>query len=96
MPQLFCLQKARYNAKSIEQLQLSESRKVVGIFGNLLRKKYPKFQRAIPFNELLDWHLWPGFLRIIGRYYSNWNVHIKTIVCTMMKFILSAHSHETP
>ena len=41
---------------------------MVGLFGNLLRKKYPNFKGEIPFNELLEWHLWPGFMRIIGTY----------------------------
>ena len=41
---------------------------MVGLFGNLLRKKYPNFKGEIPFNELLEWDLWPGFMRIIGAY----------------------------
>ena len=39
---------------------------MVGLFGNLLGKKYPDFKGEIPFNELLDWDLWPGFMKIIG------------------------------
>ena len=67
MSPLFCLQNARYDLRSVEQLQLSGSRRVVKLFGSLLRKKYPDFKGHIAFNELLDWHLWPGFL-MIGTY----------------------------
>ena len=67
MSLLFCLQKGD-NLRSIEQLQSSKSHRVLGLFGNILRNKYPDSKEQIPFNELLDWQLWPGFLGIIGTY----------------------------
>ena len=54
---------------------------MVGLVGNILIKKYPDFKEQIPFNELFDWHFWPGFMTIIGTYSK---VEYLTVICSMM------------
>ena len=39
------------------------------LLGNLLQKKYRNFKETdeIPVIDLLEWDLWPGFLKIYGK-----------------------------
>lgn len=48
----------------------TKSTRAVHVLGGILKKKYPNFDpnQAIPLTDLLDWELWPGFIRIHGRY----------------------------
>ncbi len=36
------------------------------MFGNLLTKRYPAVNDAITLNQLLEWEMWPGFIKIYG------------------------------
>ena len=50
--------------------QSSESVRVAKLFGDLLKKQYPDFQERceVPLIDLLEWELWPGFIKIYGIY----------------------------
>ena len=43
------------------------------LLGKLLKKKYPKLhpdnqdQIVISFDDLLDWELWPNFIKLYGK-----------------------------
>ena len=53
-----------------ERAQSSESVRVAKLFGDLLKKRYPHFEKKyeVPLIDLLEWDLWPGFLKIYGIY----------------------------
>ena len=46
----------------------SRSKKLVELLENILKKKFPNFddKSEIPFKDLLEWDMWPGFLKIYG------------------------------
>ena len=48
----------------------TKSMRVVKLLGDILKKKYPNFRndKAIPLIDLLEWDLWPGFLKIHNVY----------------------------
>ena len=46
----------------------SKSARVINALGNILKRKYPNFsqEEKFPLENLLDWDLWPGFIKIHG------------------------------
>ena len=44
----------------------TKSERMLAYLGDILRKKYPNLKVELPLDELLDWDLWPGFLKIHG------------------------------
>ena len=60
---------SRYNTRSIERIMTSsKSARVINALGNILKRKYPNFsqEEKFPLENLLDWDLWPGFIKIHG------------------------------
>ena len=64
----FCLTQSRYSTRSIERIMTSKSARVINALGIILKRKYPNFsqEEEFPFRNLLDWDLWPGFIKIHG------------------------------
>ena len=46
----------------------SKSARVINALGSILKKKYPNFSQEgeFPLKKLLEWDLWPGFIKIHG------------------------------
>ena len=44
----------------------TKSERIFVYLGHILKKKYPNFKDELSLDELLDWDLWPGFLKIYG------------------------------
>ena len=42
------------------------SERVVKLISKIIEKKYPDVHRTreVPFNDLLEWEMWPGVLKI--------------------------------
>ena len=51
-----------------DQIVENKSQRIVRLVGSILNKKYPHFHETneIPFDDLLEWELWPGCLKIYG------------------------------
>ena len=47
----------------------TKSVRVVKLLGDTLKKMYPNFDKnqAILLTDLLEWDLWPGFIKIYGN-----------------------------
>ena len=65
---LLYLTQSRYNTRSIERIMTSKSARVIDALGSILKRKYPNFsqEEEFPLKNLLDWDLWPGFIKIHG------------------------------
>ena len=66
---LLYLTQSRYIAtRSIERIMTSKSARVINALGIILKRKYPNFsqEEEFPLKNLLDWDLWPGFIKIHG------------------------------
>ena len=46
----------------------NKSKHVIKLLGNILKKKYPSSDESqtVPFTDLLEWDLWPGFISLYG------------------------------
>ena len=56
-------------AHSVERLYYENTRnkqRIGKLLGELLQKKYHDGTKAISFDELLIWELWPSFIKIYG------------------------------
>ena len=46
----------------------TKSARVVNLLGNMLMRKYPKFDEnpEVPLADLLEWEVWPAYITIYG------------------------------
>ena len=50
--------------------KLQHSKHMADLLGNMLKKKYPNFNmKQFSIDDILEWKLWPGFMKIYGKYY---------------------------
>ena len=55
---------------SLAMLEDSQSTHVMQILGEMLKKKYPKFDsKRLSIDDVLVWELWPCFIKIHGKEY---------------------------
>ena len=70
----FFLQQAEGAEQDFERLAATESTQVGMLLGNLLKKKYPNIQPGteitISLDEVLQWSLWPNFIKLYGNFSS--------------------------
>ena len=68
-----CSQLAKFTEQDFERLVATESDFVGSLLGRVLKKKYPnlnvRFENiCISFDDLLDWPLWPNFIKLFGKF----------------------------
>ena len=81
----------KMSVQDFDRLAETESARVDNIFGILLKKQYPNLHpdmKGIPFDNLLQWHLWPNFIKrygihdyirpILEWYNINFNIYCYT------------------
>ena len=60
--------------------KLQHSKHMAELLGNMLKKKYPNFNtRQFNIDDILEWKLWHGFMKIYGKYnhcHATHYVHI--------------------
>jgi len=66
------MQPAKYAEQDFEKLATTESAHIGKLLGGLLKKKYPHLhpdieQVTISFDDLLQWRLWPNFIKLYGK-----------------------------
>ena len=66
------MQPAKYAEQDFETLATKESAHIGRLLGSLLKKKYPDLhpdieQVTISFDDLLQWRLWPNFIKLYGK-----------------------------
>lgn len=47
---------------------IPDKKRVGELLSSLISKKYPRGAEAVTFDELLQWDLWPSFIKIYGTY----------------------------
>ncbi|XP_019852593.1 PREDICTED: uncharacterized protein LOC109582364 [Amphimedon queenslandica] len=67
---LFSRKQSASQIQRWDQLVKLNSARVVELIAKILEKKYPDFMSVpeVPFHDLLEWELWPGFLKV---YYAQ-------------------------
>ena len=58
----------QHSGNEIERLANVDSKRVGSLLGRILEKQYPNADdiRAVTFNDLLEWYMWPIFITIFG------------------------------
>ena len=68
----------------------NKSKHVIKLLGNILSKKYPSFDESptVPFTDLLEWDLWPGFINLYGMIKQHATIIIRS--CYIILLISTA------
>ena len=66
------MQPAKSAEHDFERLAAKESAHIGKLLGDLLKKKYPDLHPdielvSISFDDLLQWRLWPNFIKLYGK-----------------------------
>ena len=61
----------------------TKSERMLVYLGDILKKKYPDMRGELSLEELLDWNLWPGYLKLYGM--------ITTICAYLIKYAHIVH-----
>ena len=66
------MQPAKSAEHDFERLAAKESPRIGKLLGDLLKKMYPDLhpdmeQVSISFDDLLQWRLWPNFIKLYGK-----------------------------
>ena len=68
----FFIQQAEEAEQDFERLAATKSTQVGMLLGNLLKKRYPNIQPGtkitISLDEVLQWSLWPNFIKLYGNF----------------------------
>lgn len=61
------------NIQNLDQLITKESDRVVKLISKIIETRYPDFndKDEVPFDDLLEWELWPGILKIYSKMHGD-------------------------
>ena len=61
------IQGGKYAESSLHKLEAVDSKHLSTLLGDMLEKKYPNFNPdSFDIDNILDWKLWPGFIKLYG------------------------------
>uniref|UniRef100_A0A1X7TEA2 Uncharacterized protein n=1 Tax=Amphimedon queenslandica TaxID=400682 RepID=A0A1X7TEA2_AMPQE len=81
-----------------DQLVELNSTRVVNLIAKILEKKYPDFinKAEVPFHDLLEWELWPGFLKVynaqVGRKEGEWALIVTCAISNLDAVCANIHN----
>ena len=56
-------------ADTVDSIMLSTNKRQVGeLLSGLIQTKYPNGASVVDFDELLQWDLWPSFIKFYGKF----------------------------
>ena len=93
-------QSAKSAEQDFEKLAATESARVGRLLGKLLKKKYPNLHPdiediTISFDDLLQWHLWPKFIKLYGKLHFIISDFSASIKANYRLFATSSAQKET-